>query len=161
MAQPRTAAERLTSVFELKRGANAKWTESVIHGFSDTADGVNPEAPVVKDSTGNLFGTTVFGGGTSCAEGFGCGEVFELSQSGTGTWTKTLVHAFTDTPDGHAPMAGLTFNKAAIFLEQLRMGAAAGRAVCLSWCHSPVEVSRRVWFIPSRMAVTAASLALR
>lgn len=114
------------TVFELKRGAGGKWTESVIHGFTDTADGVNPEAPVVKDSAGNLFGTTVFGGDTSCAGGFGCGEVFELSPSGAGTWTKTLVHAFTDTPDGHAPMAGLTFNKAGHLFGTTSNGGSSG-----------------------------------
>ena len=43
---------------------------------------------------------------------FGCGEVFELSPSGAGAWTKTLLHAFTDSPDGRFPAAGLAFNKA-------------------------------------------------
>jgi uncharacterized repeat protein (TIGR03803 family) len=84
----------------------------VLHGFQDTADGVNPEARVIFDSSGNLYGTTAYGGDTSCAGGYGCGEVFELSSSANGSWTKTTIHAFTDTPDGHAPMAGLTFDRA-------------------------------------------------
>ncbi|MCU1303886.1 MAG: hypothetical protein JWQ87_4170 [Candidatus Sulfotelmatobacter sp.] len=114
------------TVFELKRGSNNTWTESILHAFQDTADGVNPEAPVVMDASGNLYGTTVYGGDTACAQGFGCGEVFELSPSTGGTWTKTLVHAFTDTPDGHAPMAGLKFNKAGNLFGTTSNGGTSG-----------------------------------
>jgi len=42
--------------------------------------------------------TTIFGGDILCAGGIGCEEVFEPSPSNSGPWTKTLVHAFTDTP---------------------------------------------------------------
>jgi uncharacterized repeat protein (TIGR03803 family) len=100
------------TVFEMKRNTNGTWTETVIHGFQSYADGFDPETPVVVDNAGNLFGTTLFGGSIPCDGPSGCGEVFELSPSGTGTWTKTLLHAFSDTPDGRLPAAGLAFNKA-------------------------------------------------
>lgn len=98
-------------VFELKPAGNGTWTESVLYTFTSYSDGVNPESALAMDSSGNLFGTTVYGGDTSCGGGYGCGEVFELTNSG-GVWTKTTVHAFTDTPDGHAPMAGVTLDAA-------------------------------------------------
>jgi uncharacterized repeat protein (TIGR03803 family) len=119
-------AANIGTVFELARGNNGTWTESVLHGFQDTADGVNPEAPVIFDSSGNLYGTTVYGGDTSCAGGYGCGEVFELSPSGNGAWTKTTIHAFTDTPDGHAPMAGLTFDSAGNLFGTTSNGGSSG-----------------------------------
>ena len=80
------------------------------------------------DSSGNLFGTTVYGGDTSCGGGFGCGEVFELTNSG-GVWTKTTVHAFTDTPDGHAPMAGVTFDAAGNMFGTTSNGGNSGSGV--------------------------------
>jgi uncharacterized repeat protein (TIGR03803 family) len=99
------------TVFELKRSSSG-WTESVLYNFQGTADGVNPNGPLVMDSSGNLFGTTGYGGDTSCGQGYGCGEVFELSPGSGGVWTKTTVYAFTGSPDGHAPQTGMIFDKA-------------------------------------------------
>jgi len=103
--------ENIGCVFELQRTSSG-WTENVLYGFKDTADGANPVAAVVFDGVGNLYGTTSSGGDTACGGGFGCGIVFELSPSNNGTWTKTTLHSFTDNPDGHAPMAGLVFDSA-------------------------------------------------
>jgi uncharacterized repeat protein (TIGR03803 family) len=99
------------TVFELQH-ANGKWTESTLYTFQSTADGVAPQCALVFDAAGNLYGTTAYGGDTSCAQGYGCGEVFELSPVGDGVWTKTTLYAFTGSPDGHAPSAGLTIDKA-------------------------------------------------
>src|SRR5262249_13441882 len=35
---------------------------SVLHSFASTVDGALPNAGVVRDASGNLYGTTVFGG---------------------------------------------------------------------------------------------------
>lgn len=98
------------TVFELQRGANGSWTEKVLYAFQGMEDGVGPEAGVIIDKAGNLYGTAGYGGDVSCAEGYGCGEVFELTPSISGTWTKTTLHAFTGAPDGHAPSAALTLD---------------------------------------------------
>src|SRR6267142_1824849 len=79
--------------------------------FQNNTDGVFPEASLVFDKAGNLYGTASTGGDLSCAQGYGCGLVFELSKS-SGTWTKTTLYSFTGSPDGHAPMAPLMFDKA-------------------------------------------------
>ena len=97
------------NVFELKKGTNGTYTETILYQFTGSSDGVNPESALTMDSSGNLFGTTVYGGDTSCASPYGCGEVFELQNTG-GSWTKTTLHAFTDSPDGHGPIAGVTFD---------------------------------------------------
>lgn len=99
-------------VFELKRGTNNTWTESILYTFQSYSDGINPESALAFDASGNLYGTTVYGGDTSCGQGYGCGEVFELTPAGGGVWTKTTIYAFAGDPDGHAPMAGVTFDAA-------------------------------------------------
>src|SRR5579859_289842 len=115
-------------VFELTHNSNGSWSESVLYTFTGYSDGVNPESALAMDSSGNLFGTTVYGGDTSCGGGFGSGEVFELTNSG-GVWTKTTVHAFTDTPDGHAPMAGVTFDAAGNMFGTTSNGGNSGSGV--------------------------------
>jgi uncharacterized repeat protein (TIGR03803 family) len=54
------------------------WSETVLHSFSFTGDGYNPQSSLVMDSAGNLYGTTLYGG-TS-----GLGTVYELSPSAGG-----------------------------------------------------------------------------
>jgi uncharacterized repeat protein (TIGR03803 family) len=76
--------------------------ESVLYSFSGTGgDGESPEASVVRDSLGNLYGTTTLGGDLACNGGSGCGTVFMLSGSG-----ETLLYTFTGA-NGAAPVAGL------------------------------------------------------
>jgi uncharacterized repeat protein (TIGR03803 family) len=99
------------TVFELKPQPNGRWIESQLYVFQNTVDGVFPEGAVVLDKAGNVYGTTVYGGDVSCADGYGCGVVFELSLNG-GSWTKTTLYNFTGAPDGHAPMAPMIFDKA-------------------------------------------------
>jgi uncharacterized repeat protein (TIGR03803 family) len=57
--------------------------ESVLHNFKGQRDGGNPPGKIVEDSTGNLYGTTFYGGNLSCIPyygyGPGCGVIFELT----------------------------------------------------------------------------------
>jgi uncharacterized repeat protein (TIGR03803 family) len=65
------------------------WTETVLHTFANSPDGVNPLS-LTSDPAGNLYGATYYGGSA-----FG-GIVFELSppaQSG-GAWTETILNTF-------------------------------------------------------------------
>lgn len=59
-------------VFKMTPGANGKWKYNVLHRFVGT-DGFDPEATLIIDSKGNLYGTTVAGGAG------GAGVVFEIS----------------------------------------------------------------------------------
>jgi uncharacterized repeat protein (TIGR03803 family) len=85
------------------------WKETILHAFgttSDPADGYVPRSDLLFDSTGNIFGTTQYGGdkGAICY-GTGCGTIFELSQS-QGTWSRTTLYSFVHGNDHH-PIAGL------------------------------------------------------
>ena len=89
------------------------WTETTLYNFAGGTDGVYPEAAVTIGADGSLYGTTVYGGGTGCGAGYGCGTVFRLTPPATtgGTWTETVLHAFTGGADGSNPYAGLVFGK--------------------------------------------------
>src|SRR5437867_7981321 len=78
------------------------WVHTVLYSFTSGADGGEPYKGVTLDREGNLYGTAVSGGSGSC-EG-GCGLVYKLTNSG-GTWTQTVIHAFTGGDDGSGPGA--------------------------------------------------------
>lgn len=81
-------------------------TFTVLHQFSGGTDGENPQAGVVRDAAGNLYGTTLLGGSSdNCLFiGPGCGAVFKIDANGD----ETVLHSFTGDPDdGAYPFAGL------------------------------------------------------
>ena len=92
-------------VFKLDPGG----TETVLHRFgSNGSDGTSPTA-LTLDSAGNLYGTTLTGGGTRCQRTIatnlvdvGCGTVFKVDANGQ----ESILHAFGIT-DGAFPSAGL------------------------------------------------------
>ncbi len=99
------------TVFELSPNSNGTWTEIVRVRFSGTPDGSGPEAGLVQDVAGNLYGTTLTGGKNSpyCfGFGVGCGTVFKLSPSGK----ETVLHRFKSLRDGATPWAGLLLDPA-------------------------------------------------
>jgi uncharacterized repeat protein (TIGR03803 family) len=76
--------------------------ESVLHNFEGGGDGVYPASPLVRDSLGNLYGTTQQGGQADCSNftANGCGTVFMLRSDGV----ETVLHAFSGYPtDGEYP----------------------------------------------------------
>jgi uncharacterized repeat protein (TIGR03803 family) len=72
-------------------------------------DGFDPEfSGVIRDSAGNLYGTTAFGGAN------GCGVVYELSFSDN-AWAETVLYNFppaTDNDTNCTPLYGVIMDKA-------------------------------------------------
>src|ERR1700733_16174930 len=81
--------------------------EKSLYSFAGGSDGAFPQANVVLDAQGNIYGTTQAGGGSGCGGG-GCGTVFKLAPNGT----ETLLHIFQAGSDGAFPIAGLTMDDA-------------------------------------------------
>src|SRR5439155_7678428 len=51
-----------------------------LYSFAGGPDGQSPQAPLIQDTSGNLYGTTLAGGATSVScSTLGCGTVFELT----------------------------------------------------------------------------------
>ncbi len=98
-------------IFELSPNSAGGWSEKVLYSFTGGNDGSYPEARLIADNAGNLYGTALNGGSGAC----GCGTVFELKPNGDGSWTEITLHSFTGGMDGENPNAPLVFGKAGNF----------------------------------------------
>jgi uncharacterized repeat protein (TIGR03803 family) len=73
--------------------------ETVLHKFTGNADGAAPNAPLLRDDDGNLYGTATFGGNLNDCDVQGCGTVFKLSKTGE----LSTLYAFSGGDDGKYP----------------------------------------------------------
>jgi uncharacterized repeat protein (TIGR03803 family) len=92
-------------VFELEREPNGSWTFKIIHAFGSpmqgTIDGEIPQAALIVDAKGNLYGTTSAGGRHSS------GTAFELSEK-SGIWSEKILYSFgAFAADGIGPKGSL------------------------------------------------------
>ena len=77
--------------------------ETVLYSFTGGTDGGYPVGGLLRDSAGNLYGTTVDGGeGSGCYYG-GCGTVFKVDRTGK----ETVLHSFSVGTEGQYPVKGL------------------------------------------------------
>lgn len=84
-------------------------TYTVLHNFSNGADGGSPESALTMDAAGNLYGTTLYGGTGNGGVGFG--TVFEMVKS-NGSWNFFTIYDFQGDPgnnDGAGPLARVIF----------------------------------------------------
>ncbi|MGA2696037.1 MAG: choice-of-anchor tandem repeat GloVer-containing protein [Terriglobales bacterium] len=74
--------------------------ETVLYSFTGGTDGALPSAGLVRDKSGNLYGTTFNGGDDSCVivSGVGCGVVYKFGVGGL-----TVLYTFTGGTDGAWP----------------------------------------------------------
>jgi uncharacterized repeat protein (TIGR03803 family) len=87
------------TVFELTP-QSGPWSERVLYRFKS---GGRPFGGLVFDGSGNLYGTTVYGGAQAD------GMVFELTPTTGGRWAEKVLFSFHGT-DGLQPFAGLIFD---------------------------------------------------
>ncbi len=74
--------------------------ETILHQFTGGLDGIQPQAALIQDAAGNLYGTTIAGGARLA------GTVFKIDPAGN----ETILHRFSGRPDGRTPLAGLTID---------------------------------------------------
>lgn len=97
--------------------------ETVLHTFTDGADGAWPSAALVMDSAGNLYGTAVYGGNLGCGEGMGCGTVFKVDTTGH----FSVLHTFTGA-EGSYPV-GLTQDNRGVLYGVAESGGPVDKGV--------------------------------
>jgi uncharacterized repeat protein (TIGR03803 family) len=108
------------TVFKLSPGG--KITE--LHTFAGPPnDGANPAAGVIRDSGGNLYGTTANGG---AGGEFNTGTVFEVSKGGV----ETVLYNFTGGTDGGYPIAKLVRDAAGNLYGTTWEGGIRGTGFC-------------------------------
>jgi uncharacterized repeat protein (TIGR03803 family) len=96
-------------VFKLTSNRDGTWTYSYIYLFATGpgTDGVWPEGPLMFDNTGNLYGTTAYGGT------HGYGTVFKLTQQVDGSWKELVLYNFMGgESDGAFPVSGVVSDTA-------------------------------------------------
>jgi len=127
-----------TLVLVLSSGAGSAYTYKKLYDFCSKfacADGANPAAGLLADAGGNLFGTTINGGG-----GFqGGGTIFELSYDARKqAWKYQRLHDFchkSGCGDGAAPRAALIMD-----VHGNLYGESAGSPILQSICGSVFEL---------------------
>jgi uncharacterized repeat protein (TIGR03803 family) len=87
-------------------------TFTTLYAFTGGSDGGFPWAGLVRDSAGNLYGTTLDGGNIQSCYEIGCGTVFKLDKNGK----ETVLHSFSGPPkDGASPWAPLVQDRSGAF----------------------------------------------
>lgn len=101
---------------------NPTGQETVLITFTGGADGALPYGGLVRDSTGNFYGTTSAGGT------FQWGNIFKLDTTGT----ETVLYSFTGGADGSCPMSGLIRDSAGNLYGTTQYGGSSGAGRCSS-----------------------------
>jgi len=132
------------TVFELRPKKEGGWTESVIHSFnSDGTDGTNPQAGLIFDAAGNLYGAAANGGSGTCSgiTGPGCGMIFELMPNTGGEWIEKVLYEFkNDGNDGSNPYGTLIFDAAGNVYGTTAYGGANSNCISGSTCGTVFEL---------------------
>lgn len=125
------------TVFELFPRSDGTWNETTIYNFcsmSNCEDGFYPQAGLVLDANGNLYGTASQGGSACAASSGECGVVFELSPSQDESWTLSILHSFCSNIqkglclDGYEPTSQLIFDASGNLYGTTLNGGANGNA---------------------------------
>ena len=158
-------------VFELTPpSGTGSWSETVLYTFSGGSDGGFPYAAPLFDSTGNLFGTTSYGGnssGSNCADVAGCGVVFELS-SVIGPDVKlsptSLIFGSQTLDTTSKPKTVVVTNIGSATLNISSITASANFAISSNTCGATLAVGAsckvKVTFTPSQLGVLTGTLTL-
>jgi uncharacterized repeat protein (TIGR03803 family) len=122
-------AHNLGTVYRLSPTSTGDFKETILYSFKGgSVDGALPQGPLFRDSAGNLYGSTETGGinATMCnAPSPGCGVVFKLTPTASGTWTETVLHRFTGR-DGGNSFSGLVRDSKGNFYGATSAGGSKG-----------------------------------
>jgi uncharacterized repeat protein (TIGR03803 family) len=94
-------------------------TFTVLHNFAGFPDGASPFGGLIRDKSGNLYGTTLNGGADNYY-----GTVFKLSKG-----NETILYSFTGGADGADPWTGLVRDGAGNLYGTTNAGGTGGGVV--------------------------------
>jgi uncharacterized repeat protein (TIGR03803 family) len=118
------------AVFELMPQAGGSWSEAILHNFGQSSeDGNYPDAGLIFDASGNLYGTTSYGGT------YADGTVFELTPTVGGVWTLTILHRYGKGADGRYPDASVIFDAAGNLYGTTSGGGTDGGGIVFEIAH--------------------------
>jgi uncharacterized repeat protein (TIGR03803 family) len=98
------------TVFRLSPRKHGSWKRTTLLAFN-FANGAEPQAGLILDEAGNIYGTTSQGGNSNACGPAGCGTLFRLVPQKDGRWKMTTLHNFQGT-DGAGPEGALLFDHA-------------------------------------------------
>jgi uncharacterized repeat protein (TIGR03803 family) len=83
-------------VYQLTPNGDGTWSENVLYSFLGGENGYRAQVRPVRDSSGNLYGQTTFGG-------LGYGLIWRVAPNGDGSWTESTLYTFKGGRDGADP----------------------------------------------------------
>jgi len=105
----------IVPVFTSTAWAQGKY--KTLHRFEGSGpDGYALPGGLIFDQSGNLYGTTAFGGAKLQ------GTVFELIPQSNGGWAAKVLHSFTGGSDGGGPVTTLIFDRAGNLYGTAQLG---------------------------------------
>ena len=120
------------TLFQLAPLQSGGYSLSQLHEFTGSGDGAQPEAPVIGNASGQIYGTTTAGGTESCV----CGTVFQFTP-GQGY---SLLYSFAGGSDGSTPSSPLTQDSSGVLYGTTESGGLVN-AYCSAGCGSVFEVT--------------------
>src|SRR5262249_11918475 len=109
------------------------WTKTTLYSFMGGTDGNTPEAKLLLDSSGRVYGTTTQGGFGACKDAVGlvisCGTVYRVTPafSGLGKLSKSILHSFSG-DDGSYPQGGVIMDDTGALFGAASQGGPANYA---------------------------------
>lgn len=116
-------------VYKMTPEGDGRWQETILYEFQGGASGYEPNAGVVMDEAGSLYGTTDYGGS-------GCGVIYRLAPKTNGRWEYTVLHTF-EGIDGCVPEGNLVLDQRENLYGGTVLGGTTGNGVVFELTRSP------------------------
>jgi uncharacterized repeat protein (TIGR03803 family) len=96
------------TVYKLSPAFGGAWHFTTLYAFQGQPDAAFPYGGLIADASGNMYGTTYYGGTN------GSGAVFKIGPAANATagWRDTVLYSFQGGSDGGSPTSTLVFDAA-------------------------------------------------
>ena len=108
------------TVYKMSPAAKKKWKLTTLYAFKGTPDAASPYGGLIADTSGDLYGTTYYGGA------YGQGAVFELRARNHGKYRERVLYSFTGSSDGGSPTSTLLLSGTTLYGTASAGGGSCG-----------------------------------